>query len=120
MERNYRYYSDAYYNDLGQIQRILKNNIKCLFCRGNSRYSNLSKLNDPSEFVDLKINLNDFKKAELLKLVVKNHYSDILANFETYILYCKTEKIDVDFKKITERMNYIREYVKKYYDISLV
>lgn len=59
-------------------------------------------------------------KSLSLKDIVKDHYSEILKNIEAYIMYCKTEKIDIDFKKIAERMRYIKEYVKKCYDISLV
>ena len=51
---------------------------------------------------------------EIFELIVKNHYNNILTNFDSYILYCKTENIDVDFKKIIDRMIYIKNYVKKY------
>ena len=52
--------------------------------------------------------------------IVKDHYSEILKNIEAYVLYCKTEKIDIDFKKIVDRITYIKEYVKENYDITLV
>ena len=55
-----------------------------------------------------------------LKDIVKNHYNNILINFDSYILYCKTNKSKINLKKITERTNYIKEYVKKVYDITLV
>ena len=59
-------------------------------------------------------------KVNWLKDIVKNHYNNILINFDSYILYCKTNKIKINLKKITERTNYIKEYVKKVYDITLV
>ena len=59
-------------------------------------------------------------KSILLKDIVKTHYSEILKNIEAYILYCKTEKIDIDFKKIVDRITFIKEYVRENYDITLV
>ena len=63
---------------------------------------------------------NDDSKVLWLKDIVKTHYQEILKNIEAYILYCKTEKIDIDFKKIVDRITYIKEYVKENYDITLV
>lgn len=58
--------------------------------------------------------------TEHLKKIIETHYQEILKNIEAYILYCKTEKIDIDFKKIVDRITYIKEYVKENYDITLV
>ena len=69
--------------------------------------------------IDKHINLND-EKLIWLKDIVKNYYNEILINFESYVLYCKTNGIDIDLKKINERITYIKEYVKKVYDIILV
>ena len=63
---------------------------------------------------------NDDYKVLWLKDIIKTHYSEILKNIEAYILYCKTEKIDIDFKKIVDRITYIKQYVKDNYDITLV
>ena len=68
---------------------------------------------------DKHINLND-KKELWLKDIIKTHYQEILKNIEAYILYCKTEKIDIDFKKIVDRITYIKEYVRENYNITLV
>lgn len=66
-----------------------------------------------------RINLDD-DNVNWLKDIIKTHYQEILKNIEAYILYCKTEKIDIDFKKIIDRITYIKEYVKENYDITLV
>lgn len=69
---------------------------------------------------DKRINLEDDNNVSWLKDIVKTHYQEILKNIEAYVLYCKTEKIDIDFKKIVDRITYIKEYVKENYDITLV
>ena len=67
------------------------------------------------------INLLEGKQISL-RNIVKNHYKNILINFESYITYCKTNGIDIDIEKINERIRYIKEYVKNNYikyDITL-
>lgn len=111
------------YNYLNQLHFIFKQKIKNIFSKTSTNYSKLSKLDDPSILIDPTIiNTEDrqYLKTDYLKSIVKNHYNDILINFESYILYCKTEKINIDFKKISERMRYIKDYIKKFYDISIV
>ena len=76
-------------------------------------------VSDDTMITDKHINLND-EKESWLKDIIKTHYSEILKNIEAYILYCKTEKIDIDFKKIVDRITYIKQYVKDNYDITLV
>lgn len=73
------------------------------------------------EFTNKSINLN-YQNVTVtwLKDIIKTHYQEILKNIEAYILYCKTEKIDIDFKKIVDRITYIKQYVKDNYDITLV
>ena len=71
------------------------------------------------EITNKSINLDDVK-VTWLKDIVKTHYQEILKNIEAYVLYCKTEKIDIDFKKIVDRITYIKEYVRKNYNITLV
>ena len=71
------------------------------------------------EFTNKSIKLDDYT-VTWLRDIVKTHYQEILKNIEAYILYCKTEKIDIDFKKIVDRITYIKEYVKENYDITLV
>lgn len=63
---------------------------------------------------------NDDYKVLWLKDIIKAHYQEILKNIEAYILYCKTEKIDIDFKKIVDRITFIKEYVRENYNITLV
>ena len=41
-------------------------------------------------------------------------------NIEGYIIYCKTEKIKVDFNKIGKFTNFIKEYVKSIYGFDLI
>lgn len=77
-----------------------------------------TKLND-TMITNKSINLED-NNISWLKDIVKTHYQEILKNIEAYILYCKTEKIDIDFKKIVDRITFIKEYVKENYDITLV
>ena len=71
------------------------------------------------EFTNKSISLSD-NNITWLKDIIKIHYQEILKNIEAYILYCKTEKIDIDFKKIVDRITYIKQYVKDNYDITLV
>ena len=74
---------------------------------------------DEIEFTNKSINLGD-QNVTLLKNIIKTHYQEILKNIEAYILYCKTEKIDIDFKKIVDRITFIKEYVRENYNITLV
>ena len=117
-----REFKPSQYNYLNQLHYILKDKLKNIFGKTSTKYSKLSKLDDPSIFIDPKIIDYDrqYLKTNYLKSIVKNHYNDILINFDSYILYCKTNKIKINLKKITERTNYIKEYVKKVYDITLV
>lgn len=71
------------------------------------------------EFTNKSISLSD-NNITWLKDIIKIHYQEILKNIEAYILYCKTEKIDIDFKKIVDRITYIKQYVKDNYNITLV
>ena len=52
--------------------------------------------------------------------MVKKHYKEILDDIEGYIIYCKTEKLKVDFNKIGRFINFIKEYVKSTYGIDLI
>ena len=74
---------------------------------------------DEIEFTNKSINLDD-RNVTWLKDIIKSHYQEILKNIEAYVLYCKTEKIDIDFKKIVDRITYIKQYVKDNYNITLV
>ena len=116
----YKYSIDGYnFTYLYQIQCILNiiNSMK------NQQYirdctHSYYKLNE-IEFTIKSINLGD-RNVTWLKDIIKTHYQEILKNIEAYILYCKTEKIDIDFKKIVDRITYIKQYVKDNYDITLV
>lgn len=126
----YRDLKTEYCNYLSQMQYVFNGKIKSLFGNNkndSAKYSHLSKLKDHFLFVNDELNIkfseleyDDYQNTDLFKSIVENHYKNILANLDSYILYCKTENIDVDFKKITDRTRYIKEYVKKCYDISLV
>ncbi len=67
----------------------------------------------------------DHSEKELLEnenwiySIIENHYRQIVYNFESYITFCIKEKKDFEFKKITERINYIKEYVIKTYNINI-
>ena len=104
---------------LYQIQCIL-NTIKSMKDHQYIRECTLSyyKPNE-IEFTNKSINLSDLN-VSWLKDIIKIHYQEILKNIEAYILYCKTEKIDIDFKKIVDRITYIKQYVKDNYNITLV
>ena len=67
------------------------------------------------------INLLKDKSLPLTN-IIKDHYFNVLINFESYITYCKSNGIDIDIEKINERIIYIKEYVKNNYikyDITL-
>lgn len=71
----------------------------------------------------LKFTLPDeeiIKSEQWIYSIIENHYKEVINNLESYIMYCKTEKIDIDFIKIINRIKYIKEYVKEIYNISLV
>lgn len=113
-----------YCNYLNQIQYVFNSKITCLFNNdknNSAKYSHLSKLKDHFLFTvdEPKLNFkilknSDYQNMEIFESNIKNHYNNILTNFDSYILYCKTENIVVDFKKIIDRMIYIKNYVKKY------
>ena len=104
---------------LNQIQCIL-NTIKSMKDHQYIRECTFSyyKPNE-IEFTNKSISLSDLN-VTWLKDIIKIHYQEILKNIEAYILYCKTEKIDIDFKKIVDRIIFIKEYVKDNYGITLV
>ena len=114
----YKNSSDSRYNltYLYQIQCIMKT-MKDQSYIYNCTH-NYYKPNE-IEFTNKSIKLDDYT-VTWLKNIVKTHYQEILKNIEAYILYCKTEKIDIDFKKIVDRITYIKQYVKDNYDIALV
>ena len=116
----YKYSKGGYnFTYLYQIQWIL-NRIKSMKDQQYNRECTHSYYkHDEIEFTNKSINLDD-RNVEWLKDIVKTHYQEILKNIEAYILYCKTEKIDIDFKKIVDRITYIKQYVKDNYDITLV
>lgn len=116
----YKYSIDGYnFTYLYQIQRIL-NTIKSMKDQQYIRDCTHSyyKPNE-IEFTNKSINLGD-SNVTWLKDIIKTHYQEILKNIEAYILYCKTEKIDIDFKKIVDRITFIKQYVKDNYNITLV
>ena len=117
----YKFIGSYKFTYLHHIQYILNKikymrNDQCInisTCTHN--YYNLKEI----EFTNKSISLSD-QNVTWLKDIIKTHYQEILKNIEAYILYCKTEKIDIDFKKIVDRITFIKEYVKENYDITLV
>lgn len=116
----YKYSNGGYnFTYLYQIQCIL-NTIKSMKDQQYIRECTDSYYKpDEIEFTNKSINLGDYT-VPWLKDIIKTHYQEILKNIEAYILYCKTEKIDIDFKKIVDRITYIKEYVRENYNITLV
>ena len=117
----YKYSNGGYnFTYLYQIQCIL-NTIKSMKNQPYIIECTLSYYKpDEIEFTNKSIDLGDHRNVKWLKDIIKTHYQEILKNIEAYVLYCKTEKIDIDFKKIVDRITYIKEYVRKNYDITLV
>ena len=75
-----------------------------------------------SEEDNLKLDYSEqgiFKGEQWIYSVIENHYQKIVYNFELYIAYCEKENIYIDIKQIGERTSYIREYVKKIYNIKI-
>ena len=71
----------------------------------------------------LKFTLPDqeiIKSEQWIYSIVENHYKEVINNLETYIMYCKAEKIEINFEKIINRIKYIKEYVRDNYGILLV
>lgn len=117
----YKYNSSGYnFTYLNQIQCIIKTikQMKDIYPSNYNCAHGYYKLNE-IEFTNKSISL-DYCNITWLKNIVKTHYQEILKNIEAYILYCKTEKIDIDFKKIVDRITYIKEYVRENYNITLV
>ena len=116
----YKYSNGGYnFTYLYQIQCIL-NTLKSMKDQQYIRECTLSQYKpNEIEFTNKSINLGD-QNVKWLKDIIKTHYQEILKNIEAYVLYCKTEKIDIDFKKIVDRITYIKQYVKDNYDITLV
>ena len=101
---------DKKYNYLNQLTYVISRTI-------NSCKSCEKTVNSVHDYCKLGMNTGSIEE---FKDIIKTHYSEILKNIEAYILYCKTEKIDIDFKKIVDRITFIKEYVKENYDITLV
>lgn len=117
----YKYSIDGYnFTYLYQIQCIL-NTIKSMKDQQYIRDCSHSyyKPNE-IEFTNKSISLSNTSNVSWLKDIIKTHYQEILKNIEAYVLYCKTEKIDIDFKKIVDRITFIKEHVRENYNITLV
>ena len=75
-----------------------------------------------SEEDNLKLDYSEqgiFEGEEWIYSVIENHYQKIVYNFELYIAYCEKENIYIDTKQIGERTSYIKDYVKKIYNIKI-
>ena len=71
-------------------------------------------------FIDKVITIHSCEMDCIIISMVKKHYREIIDDIEGYIIYCKTEKLKVDFNKIGRFINFIKEYVKSTYGIDLI
>ena len=110
---------DKFYNYLNQLRyiiyRILSENYKIYYEYDLRNYNTTKKISMNNDIIKLHSD-----KVIWFKDIVKKHYNNILINFGSYIEYCKTNGINIDFRKITERIRYIKEYVRENYNITLV
>lgn len=98
------------YNYLNQLTYVTSRAITSCISREGT-------VNSVHDYCKLGMNTYSIKQ---LKDIIKTHYSEIIKNIESYVLYCKVERIEIDIKKIIDRITYIKEYVKENYDITLV
>lgn len=105
-----------YYDKEIKIQEL-----KEIFTFFNSKSSGTKLLfmKQPT-FIDKVITTNSCEMECILVSMVKKHYREIIDNIEGYIIYCKTEKLKVDFNKIGRFINFIKEYVKSIYGFDLI
>ena len=106
---------DKFYNYLNQMRHIIKIILNSKLCCDYD----LQKYNTARKISMNKDIINN-NKVLWFKDIVKNHYNNILINIESYVLYCKVEHVEIDFKKITERLRFIKQYIKDNYDIEIV
>lgn len=55
----------------------------------------------------------------ILISIVNKHYKKVLDNVEGYVIYCKTKKLKVDFRKIGKFTNFIKEHVESTYGFKI-
>ena len=123
-ETNYSVWTGSYtnfykYYYLKQLEYIINKLVGRDSLLSNELYIHNYYKKDDKINEDKKINF-PCVCTEHLKNKIKTHYQEILKNIEAYVLYCKTEKIDIDFKKIVDRITFIKQYVKDIYDITLI
>lgn len=122
ISENQDYLNIQYFNREEKITYNYINNLKfCIF-----KIYSILKAEGIYRFLLEEDNLKlDHSEKELLEnenwicSIIENHYRQIVYNFESYIAFCIKEKKDFKFKKITERINYIKEYVIKTYNINI-
>lgn len=106
-----------YYDKERKIQELRR--IFMSFCNNSSGTKTGIFMKQPI-FIDNVITTSSCEMDYILVSMVKKHYREIIDNIEGYIIYCKTEKIKVDFNKIGKFINFIKEYVKSIYGFDLI
>lgn len=106
-----------YYDKERKIQELRR--IFTPFCNISSGTKTGIFMKQPT-FIDNVITTSSCEMECILVSMVKKHYREIIDNIEGYIIYCKTEKLKVDFNKIGKFINFIKEYVKSTYGIDLI
>ena len=105
-----------YYDKKQEIYSILDTSFR-LYCNMCGRKGIFIK--EPT-FIDKVITVDSCEVECVIVQMVKKHYREIIDDIEGYIIYCKTEKLKVDFNKIGRFINFIKEYVKSTYGIDLI
>lgn len=110
-----------YYCKLSEISTLFRN-LRCKYHIGetNSKYV----MDYLSEYGLLLVAKNITKTSFVMEIIlisiINKHYKEIIDNVEGYMMYCKTEKLKVDFNKIGRFINFIKEYVKSIYGFNLI
>lgn len=133
-------YKDSHYNVVNDLKNVLSNVISQLDGNEYTKYYDKErKLQTFKSNIFKSFNCNETRQTFfrtqntdnvtnqysceiecILVSIVKKHYREIIDNIEGYILYCKTEKIKIDFNKIGKFINFIKEYVKSIYGFDLI
>ena len=90
-----------YYDKKQEIYSILDRSFR-LYCNMCGRKGIFIK--EPI-FIDKVITTDSCEVESIIVQMVKKHYREIIDDIEGYIIYCKTEKLKVDFNKIGKFIN---------------
>lgn len=106
-----------YYDKERKIQELRR--IFTPFCNNSSGTKTGIFMKQPT-FINDATSIYSCEMECIIISMVKKHYREIIDDIEGYIIYCKTEKLKVDFNKIGKFINFIKEYVKSTYGIDLI